>query len=152
MSTRKLILLALACGLAILFAGSIQLLRIKDNDAATLAEGDSTELSTATASVLSSEVRDGGVWVTVRLAQAPAATATIDDALTGWSFLTGGLQQPVAATGVVADGITSCAGLAVAPGAVVECTQKFAATPTTRGSSVVTFVFVGRRATWSIVV
>jgi hypothetical protein len=144
LSTRKLIALALACGLAILIAGSIQLLRIKDNDTSTLAEGDSTELATVTAAVLDSSAGDGGTIVRVRLAVAAGAAAGLDDASAGWSALVSGETSPVqpAANG-------SCA-VPVAPGGSVDCELEFAVQADRQAATVVTYTFAGRHATWTL--
>jgi hypothetical protein len=72
-STRKLIVVALLCGLAILVAGGIQLLRIADTDDRTvevLAEGESATVGSVTVAVEGSG-RDGAViTATVRLSAA----------------------------------------------------------------------------------
>jgi len=143
-----LILVALACGLAILVAGSIQLLRIKDNAVSTLAEGDSTEVATRTVSVLSSEVRDGAVLVVTRVGVDPTATVPIGDAVVGWSLVTGGRSEEVAAEGGEGGAIPSCAGLSVAPGHQVDCLLRFPVMP--KGATVVTYQLGQDQATWTL--
>jgi len=150
MSTRKLILLALACGLAILIAGSIQILRIKDNEISTLVEGDSTEVATVTASVLSSSADEEGVEVVVRLAQRADAEQAITDASLGWQMLVSGestFVEPVAPT---ASTQQSCIGLPVAQGGSVECAMRFARQKA--AATVVRYRFGGAEASWSLAV
>ncbi len=148
MSTRKLILVALACGLAILIAGSIQLLRIKDNEVSTLAEGDSTEVATRTVSVLSSEVRDDAVLVVARLTVAPTAAVAVSDAVVGWSLVTGGRTEEVAAQGGDDGPVPSCAGLSVLPGQQADCVLRFPVVA--KGATVVTYQLGEDQATWTL--
>lgn len=148
MSTRRLILLALACGLAILVAGGVQLLRISNNEGSTLSLGDSAELATVGASVAAAEVVDEHVRVVVRLSQDASASAAFEGGLVGWSLLTGGLKEPVAAVAETDGVIPSCDDLTVAPGSSVECSLSFPVVPTRDGTTYVTFSFAGSSATW----
>ena len=148
MSTRRLILLALACGLAILIAGGVQLLRISNNEAATLAVGDSAELATVGATLASAEVADGHVRVVVRLSQDPSASTAFEGGLVGWSLLTGGLKEPVAAVKEDDGTVPSCDALTVDPGSTAECSLAFPVVPTREGTTYVTFSFAGSSATW----
>jgi hypothetical protein len=142
--------MALACGLAILVAGSIQLLRIKHSEPSTLAERDSAELSTVKASVLSSEILTSAVRVVVRLTVEPSATAPLGDAGAGWTLLTGGLKQPVLAVADEDASVASCAGLSIPPGQVRDCALAFSVVPTSTGTTFVTYRFVGHQATWTL--
>ena len=150
MSTRKLILLALACGLAILIAGSVQLLRIKNGESQTLQVGDSTELATATVRVTSGTVVGDQVVVEVRLAVAGTAAGALDRPVAGWSLLTGGLKKPVEAVGVSGRSVPSCAEVVIAPGDERDCSLAFPVLPSAKGTTYVTFGFAGSTATWQL--
>lgn len=69
MRTRTLLLLAVACGLAILVAGGIQLLRVSDDNSSSddLAVGDSAVAGDLTVTVLAADEADGFMRVEVRL-------------------------------------------------------------------------------------
>lgn len=154
MSTRKLILLALACGLAILVAGSVQLLRIQRGGSATLAVGDSTELATVTASVIDATSSAASISVVVRLRVADRATTALDDAQVGWSLLTGGLKQPatpVSSKSGASGAPPSCAGLRIAAGETRDCVLSFPVAPGGKGTTYVTYRFAGQQpATWTL--
>lgn len=154
MSTRKLILLALACGLAILVAGSIQLLRIQRGDSSTLAVGDSTEVATVTVSVLDAGASGDRVLVKVRLRIAATASSPLENALVGWSLLTGGLKEPVLAVDASAeatDSVPSCAGLRLVAGETRECWIAFPTKLGGAGTTYVSYRFAGQQAaTWSL--
>jgi hypothetical protein len=124
--TRTLILLAMACGLAILVAGGAFLWRvIAHKDELTLKDfptaGQSQSVGAVTATVLGGTARDGRFEVSVRL----AATEPLDDAAAGWTMVTGGSQprRPIVATDLTSP---SCAGTPVPAGSSVECTVVFA--------------------------
>ena len=148
MSTRKLILLALACGLAILIAGSVQLLRIKNGESRTLGIGDSTELATATVRLTSGTVVGDKVVVEVHLSVARSASGALDRPLTGWSLLTGGQKKPVEAVGTSGGVVPSCGDVVVAPGEERDCAVAFPVLPSVKGTTYVTFGFAGSAATW----
>lgn len=158
MSTRKLILLALACGMAILVAGSIQLFRIQRSDSSTLAVGDSTEVATVTASVVGAVASGESILVTVRMRVADTAASPIGDAVVGWSLLSGGLKESVepvdnstGTAGSQSAPVPPCAGLRVAAGTSVDCVLRFAVRPGGSGTTYVTYRFAGQQpATWSL--
>lgn len=150
MSTRKLILLALACGLAILVAGSVQLLRINDSDASLLSVGDSVELSSVTAQVLSREVTERDVRVTVRLSLASSAGGPLSEPLVGWSLLTGGLTEPLAAGPATGADPASCSESTIEPGSVLDCVLAFAVVPSEPETTLVTYRVVGEQVTWDL--
>lgn len=150
MSTRKLILLALACGMAILVAGSVQLLRIRHTSTTTLSVGDSTELATLTVRVVSGEVQGDALVVGVHLSLAASAAQPLTDALTGWSVLAGGLKKPVPAVAPTSAGVTSCGSLSLVPGSSADCSVAFPVPAAVTGTSFVTFRYVGEQATWSV--
>ena len=96
-STRKLIVLALLCGLAILAAGGIQLFRIAGSDDRTvevLAEGESATVGSVTVAVEDSE-RDGAViTATVRLSAMDETSVP----LSSFTLLAGGRLHQALAT------------------------------------------------------
>lgn len=70
MRTRTLLLLAVVCGLAILLAGGIQLLRLSDSesaDADDLRIGDRAAAGDATVTVLAADEASGELTVSLRL-------------------------------------------------------------------------------------
>jgi len=145
-----LILLALACGLAILVAGGVQLLRISDTAPSLLKVGDSIEISSVTAQVQSGSVVDGEVRVGVRLRLAATAGAPITEPLVGWSLLTGGLTEPVPA-GASADAATnSCSDLQLEPGNSADCVLAFPVVPTEEGTTLVSYRVLGEQVTWDL--
>jgi hypothetical protein len=76
MRTRTLLILAVACGLVILVAGSLQLLRLGDSSDATpdLRVGDTATAGDLTVTVVSADEADGRMRVVVR-------TSGVDDPL-----------------------------------------------------------------------
>ena len=77
-STRKLIVVALLCGLAILVAGGIQLFRISDADDRTvevLAEGEAATVGSITVVVEDSSFDDAVIRAAVRMSLAVSNTA-----------------------------------------------------------------------------
>jgi hypothetical protein len=94
MSTRKLILLALACGLAILLAGGIKLFQVAGNQpqVAVLALGSATQIGDATVTVHRVDLAADLVLVDVELGGLDGV-----DAAAGWVMLADGeRREPVA--------------------------------------------------------
>jgi hypothetical protein len=92
-STRKLIIVALVCGLAILLAGGIQLFRIAGTDDRTvevLAEGEAATVGSVTVSVEGSE-HDGAVIRAMVRLSAPDETTV---PLSSFTLLAGGRLHP----------------------------------------------------------
>ena len=85
MSTRKLILTALVCGLAILVAGGIQLFRLKDSDPVTLPKLGETRVISGV-SVTPQRVDDEGD-LTVVTVSLKAADSSVQIAGNGWTLL-----------------------------------------------------------------
>ena len=121
----------MACGLAILVAGSIQLFRISrtDNEVTMLPEGSSSRVGEVEVTVESSRRNDAQVLVDVRLAvdpgeQAPPVEVPASDS---WSLLAAGeLLAPVAPSAPGA--LAPCVGeMLPSPGAELRCTLAFAA-------------------------
>ena len=99
MSTRKLILLSLVCGLVILLAGGIKLLQVATNDAevTVLAVGDQALVGDMTARVLTVELTPLATVVQVEL----GGVAT-DEASLGWIMLGDGeRREPTSRCGPV---------------------------------------------------
>ena len=89
MSTRKLIVVALVCGLAILVAGGIQLFRIADADDRTvevLAEGDAATVGSVTVVVEDSSSDGAVIRATVRMSASDETTVPISS----FTLLVGG--------------------------------------------------------------
>jgi hypothetical protein len=97
-STRRLIVLAMVCGLAILVAGGIQLFRIndsRDQEVVVLTLGESGTVDGVTATV-SDVQRPGPIVLSVDVA-ASSASAGVDDLAAAWLVSSGGeARQPVA--------------------------------------------------------
>ena len=126
MSTRKLILAALVCGLVILLAGGIQLVVLSGDDGgdasrALLAAGEVAEVSGVTASVESVAGEDGRLVVAVTMAVDDGGEA-LDDAEEGWALFVTGASEPAPR---VAPEERPCRGVAVPPGATVHCQVAF---------------------------
>lgn len=149
MSTRKLIALALACGLAILLAGGIQLFLVARQDQSArrfLSEGDAAVVGGATAMVVSHQVDSGkSVAVTVELR---AGDSPIASAEQGWLLNRNGkLVDRVAAD--PASGVPACRGQVVEAKATLRCVVAFAA-PEGSGSLFVVYGSGTQRASWEL--
>lgn len=125
MSTRKLILAALVCGLAILLAGGVFLVTLAGNrDELTvptiLAPGERAALGAIEARFVGTEPGQSARVVRIELA---ADDEPIPDAGAGWSLVEGSLRPPVA----VPDGAgaLACDGVTVPATGVVECLLAF---------------------------
>ena len=124
MKTRTLILLAMACGLAILVAGGAFLWRVIANkDELTIPDpagvGQTQQVGPVRATLLQYVLQGDQLDVTVRL----ESTEPLGDAGSGWALLVDGkLADPVTATDS-----SACAGKPVTVGQPVECTLAFQA-------------------------
>jgi hypothetical protein len=118
MKTRTLLLLAVAVGLLILIAGTIQLLRIDDSGSSAhdLAIGDSAKAGDLEVTVVSAVERDGVMFVTVR-------TRGVDDPAGVEDFALVGIGAAVKPTAAEAVGDRACRGLTEAE---QTCTLAFA--------------------------
>jgi hypothetical protein len=145
-STRRLITLALICGLAILVAGAVMLFRLaRDRDRLTI-----HTLAPATAATV------GGVHVRIATHDRAAGVARIvvaidtpadhglADAADGFSLNIGGLRDPQTPAGTE---VPACRGLAVAPLQSVSCTLTFADRP---GSATLAYANRGEQVEWSL--
>ena len=98
MSTRKLIVVALLCGLAILVAGGIQLFRISDTSERTvelLSEGDHAVVGGVEVTVASSERDRSEIRVTVEMASGGARPTCPRRASACWSEATWSNRSPL---------------------------------------------------------
>lgn len=145
MSTRRLIVAALVCGLAILVAGGLFLVNLAANrDELTvtdiLAVGQSADVDGIRVTVLGSDEADDVVTVMVRLEGADASTADAGD---GWALVIGSAREPVSPP----PGATPCRGEGVPAGAVVDCDLAFAAAD---GTGYVEYAHGDERARWRL--
>jgi hypothetical protein len=109
MRTRTLLILATVCGLAILIAGGIQLIRVGgDSGSDDLAVGDRAQAGDLTVRVLAASERDGLMRVEVEL-----GGVADDGALDDFRLVVPGRAiAPLAADGA---GEGACRGVSVAP-------------------------------------
>ena len=137
MSTRKLILTALICGIVIMLAGGFKLLQISSDDSEVtfLAAGADATLGDMTVSVRSVEQQTDATRVTVTMVGVDGA-----DALEGWRLVASGeAVVPLAETGDTACRVTS----ATSP---TTCVVTF---PPSEGTVTVAYLRAGTRAQWS---
>ncbi|MBI4882444.1 MAG: hypothetical protein HY826_00150 [Actinobacteria bacterium] len=113
MRTRTLLILAVSCGLAILIAGGLQLLRIANQDTPhpPLIVGETAQVGDAVVTVESYEATDVAIVVTVTL-----SGVDDPDGLDGFTLITPG--KPVSADR------STCVGFTVAP---TTCELRFSA-------------------------
>lgn len=146
MSTRRLITVALICGLAILLAGGVMLVRlVRDRDRLTvsvLAAETPATVGGIRVRITSHERRAGAVRIVVSL-DTPAAHG-LDDAGTGFALTIGDLRHPVAPADA---GVSPCRGMAVAAGRSVSCALAFA---DRSGSATLAYAYGGQQAQWSL--
>ncbi|NBN89178.1 MAG: hypothetical protein EBV24_02510, partial [Actinobacteria bacterium] len=146
--TRKLILTALVCGLAILIAGGVKLIQVANDEVAVevLAFGDEATLGDMTVSVLDIERRPDATLVTVTMTGVDLTSGAAD----GWRLLADGrVQEPASENGRVqepasvsdTDGCT-----AVRAGAPTRCTVRFDAV---ESAATVAYVRAGEQRQWA---
>jgi hypothetical protein len=146
MSTRRLILLALACGMAILVAGSVQLLRLSrsENTVEIGAVGTAATIDGVGVTFLEHSAADR---VVVRIA-VPDGREELADAASPWAVRVGGTPFP-AIRSVFPSGPADCAEIGpVAGGESAECQLRFA--PTGEGTRYLQFTLRGKTAVWSL--
>lgn len=137
MSTRKLILTALICGIVIMLAGGFKLLQISSDDSEVtfLPVGADATLGDMTVSVRSVEQQTDATRVTVTMVGVDGA-----DALEGWRLVASGeAVVPVVETGDTACRVTSATSPAT-------CVVTF---PPSEGTVTVAYLRAGARAQWS---
>lgn len=141
MSTRKLILTALVCGLAIVVAGGLKLFQVAGNDpkVEALRLGESVLVADMTVSADSIRATEAATFVTVTIYGVDGA-----DAVEGWRLISGG------------EVVAPLTGDDPAPGTNL-CVVTRAATPTTcvvpfpavAGSVTVAYLRGGAQSQWA---
>ena len=138
MSTRKLILTALLCGLAILIAGGVKLIQVANDEAEVevLAFGDEATLGDMTVSVIDIDRRPDATLVTVTMTGVDLTSG----AAGGWRLLADGrVQEPAKSSEV--NGCTT-----VAAGSPTRCTVGFEAV---ESAPTVAYVRAGEQRQWA---
>ena len=138
MSTRKLILTALLCGLAILIAGGVKLIQVANDEAEVevLAFGDEVTLGDMTVSVVAIDRRADATLVTVTMTGVDLTSG----AAGGWRLLADGrVQEPAKSSEV--NGCTT-----VAAGSPTRCTVGFEAV---ESAPTVAYVRAGEQRQWA---
>ena len=140
MSTRKLILTAMLCGLAILLAGGVKLLQVaRETDKVTiLSAGTQSTLGDMTVSVLAVDARADRTVVTVSMSGVESA-----DAREGWRMLAGGKVSAVTEGEWDATPVPACGTTSMEP---VTCALVF---PAATGTVTVAYLRAGGQSQWS---
>lgn len=139
MSTRKLILTALVCGMAIMLAGGIKLFQVVTTDTAAqvLDLGVESKVSDMTVTVTAVDKEPGATVVQVRMRGVEGA-----DGLEGWRILADGeLAAPISDNSHGATG--ACTTSAMSP---VTCTLRFIAA---KGTVTVAYSRAGQQSQWA---
>ena len=158
MSTRKLILTALLCGLAILIAGGVKLIQVANDETEVqvLALGDEATLGDMTVSVLEIDRRPDATLVTVTMTGVDLAEGAAD----GWRLLgdgrvqepaneNGRVQEPANGDGRVqepANNSDNDGCTAVRAGSPTRCTVRFEAV---ESAPTVAYVRAGEQRQWA---
>jgi hypothetical protein len=145
-STRRLILAALACGLAILVAGSIQLLRLASSDeaATVLGVGDSAVVDGIEVTLVS---MPGDLALVVRMVASAEADSLLEPGRS-WSMQVGDVRLEQRRPDVA--NIESCDQTSLLEaGETVECSLAFA-DATTDATRYLRFSQRGKTATWAL--
>jgi hypothetical protein len=146
-STRKLIAVALLCGLAILVAGGIQLFRISDRSQRTvdvLEQGQSATVGDLAVTVEGSVRTASDIAATVELAAPPSGSTGDVDVAGGFRLLIGGrLELP--ANGEAASG--GCPATVVAADLPLRCELRF---PPHEGTATLSFSQGGEQRLWRL--
>ncbi|MFM7746066.1 MAG: hypothetical protein ACKO8T_10465 [Actinomycetota bacterium] len=138
MSTRKLILTALLCGLAILIAGGIKLIQVANDEkqVEVLALGDEVTLGDMTVSVLDIDRRPDATLVTVTMTGVDLASG----AANGWRLLADGRVREA----VESDDPRACR--AVTATESTKCTVRF---DSAESAPTVAYVRAGEQRQWA---
>ena len=148
MSTRKLILTALLCGLAILIAGGVKLIQVAkdETEVQVLALGDEATLGNMTVWVLEIDRRPDATLVTVTMTGVDLAEGAAD----GWRLLGDGrVQEPANENGRVQEPLaTSTANgcTTVTADSPTRCTIGFEAVESV---PTVAYVRAGEQRQWA---
>jgi hypothetical protein len=140
MSTRKLILTALICGLAIMMAGGAKLFLMVNEDVTVkvLDFGTSATLSDMTVTVNDVQQTESGTYVSVTMSGVAGA-----DAQEGWRLLAGGeVLSPAGAVPV-------SVGVACGTTAVVNTESCHVAFGPSEGSVTVAYLRAGTQSQWA---
>jgi hypothetical protein len=151
-STRRLIITALFCGMAILAAGTVLLVRlVRNRDALTVQVNDPGQLARvgdALVKVVTASERGGQLQVDVVVdrgaANASGPAATPADA--AWSLLASSVRPRLDPAGLTADR-RACRDVVLEPGRVTTCTLAFAPVA---GNSFAAFSWMGQQAQWRL--
>lgn len=140
MSTRKLILTALVCGIAIVLAGGIKLFQVarETTNVTVLGFGDSATLGDMTVSVLGVDSLTDRTVVTVSMSGVDGA-----DALEGWRMLSGGKVSEVTPGPWTNLETPPCAVTTVGAG---KCSLVFGSST---GTVTVAYLRAGEQSQWS---
>ena len=155
-STRKLILAALACGIAILIAGTLWLV-LENSDRATVSSavvkvGVSQSLGDVNVSVKSVSVVEGQYHAVVAVASGAQAV----DTAKGWGLVVtvkGPTTVPVVDPAGLSDlDFQACAGQKLVPNASVSCVVAFGPVPAGGdiGEVFVSYLHANVRSTWQV--
>jgi hypothetical protein len=140
MSTRKLILTALVCGIAIVLAGGIKLFQVarETTKVTVLGFGERATLGDMTVSVLGVTSQPDRTVVTVSMAGVDGA-----DAVEGWRMLSGGKVTEVAPLPWTDVDAPACSATTVAG---AKCSLVFGSST---GTVTVAYLRAGRQSQWS---
>lgn len=140
MSTRKLILTALICGLAIMLAGGAKLFFMVNDDVTVkvLNFGDSATLSDMTVTVNDVQQDESGTYVSVTMSGVDGA-----DAREGWRLLAGG--EVLAPSGSVPASV----GVACDTTQVTSSAQCHVAFAPSSGSVTIAYLRAGTQSQWA---
>jgi deoxyribose-phosphate aldolase len=135
MSTRKLILTALVCGLAVMLAGGIKLFQMatEDVEAVVFSLGTSQTLADMTVSVTDVEQEADATLVTVTMVGVEGANAA-----EGWRLLANGI--------VISPLLTKTDCQNTTTDAVITCVVGF---PGSTGSVTVAYLRAGEQSQWA---
>ncbi len=141
MSTRKLILTALVCGLVIMLAGGFKLFQISSDDSEVtfLPFGNRSTLGDMTVSVESIDRSGDATIVTVTMVGVEGA-----DAVEGWRLVASGEALVPLTGGTSGSGVASCTTTSA-----TNATTCAVAFPPTEGTATVAYLRAGTRAQWS---
>lgn len=138
MSTRKLILTALICGLAILVAGGLKLIQVANDETEVqvLVLGDAATLGDMTVSVLDIDRRSEATLVTVTMSGVDLDAGAAD----GWRVLADGrVHEPLDS-----DDPDGCRTVAAAES--TQCTVRF---DSVESAPTVAYVRAGEQRQWA---
>lgn len=138
MSTRKLILTALVCGLAILIAGGIKLIQVANDEkqVEVLSLGDDVTLGDMTVSVLDIDRRPDATLVTVTMTGVDLASGAAD----GWRLLADGRVREA----VDSDDPRACRAVTAIES--TQCTVRF---DSAESAPTVAYVRAGEQRQWA---